>query len=141
MSYSFICAHSNRQRIDTKFVRCEECGESFISQISVSTNKKPKDFEKEAKQSNVLRNFDRNFSNNVEKQYTQPNIKYYTDTNGLNKIHLDLNDTQQSDPPKYAITINGKLSRLDMDTIKDILGTIGAVPIDKKTYEKLISNE
>ena len=135
-NYSEICDHRNVARIDTKFVKCKDCGDSFVSNITTTKNKVAADF---TCTSNCgLKNFDRNFSNNVSTDCKQnPIVNYYADKNGVNLIKLDACNKFGSNPPKYQITLNGESTYLDMSKINEIIKETKAMQIDAETYEEI----
>jgi hypothetical protein len=137
VNYSKVCNHNRLQRINNDFVRCLECGQSMISQSKMLSNKTRQDFTKENK--NIHRNFDRNFSNELEEvddQNSNPLYEYYSDRMMLNKIIVNRQVKCNSQPPKYEIFVNGSKTYLTNEEIRQLLIDVGAFRVD----EGLIKN-
>lgn len=139
MSFSAICSHPQTERIDKNFSRCLRCGQSFVNPTKTMRNKTSQDFTNEYSRS--MRNFDRNFSNQLDETYKpkQPQSlnEYYVDKTGVNKIIVDRNILFNSDPPKYRVNINGQISTLMNQDILQILSDTGAFRIDRDTFNSL----
>jgi hypothetical protein len=130
-SYSRVCDHYRLKRINNNFVRCIDCGESMISQTTITNNKSSKDFSKE--NPSFARNFDRNFTNileEIDNEYQEPIIEYYTDGLHVNKIIVERRRIFQTNPAKYAVKINGNKYYLTNDEIKKVLTDIQAIRIN-----------
>lgn len=129
-SFSRICDHTRLKRINDDFVRCLECGQSFVNQLYLPMNKKLNDFTRE---SNIqFKNFDRNFTNTIDEVdefNSKPINHYYTDKHRINKIIVNWNNQFNSDPPKYQITVNGDKSYLTKNEIKKILRDLRAIRV------------
>ncbi|AGC01802.1 hypothetical protein H012_gp663 [Acanthamoeba polyphaga moumouvirus] len=135
LNYSIICNHSRLERIDNNFVRCLSCGQSLISQKTITNNKRVKDFTKE--NNNFTRNFNRNFSNQLEQLDANsqiPKYEYYTDKFNANLISINKAIQLLSDPPKYEIDVNGSKNYLTQAQINNILKNINAIRIDYNQY-------
>lgn len=138
LAYAKICDHSRLKRLNDNFVRCLKCGQSMISQKTLSTNKSGKDFASENKL--FMRNFDRNFSNvleQVDDESSKPLYEYYTDRLGANKIIVNRLPMFQSDPIKFEVIINGSKNYLTNDDVKKMLVDINAIRIDEDQYRFL----
>ncbi|AGF85492.1 hypothetical protein QJ854_gp290 [Moumouvirus goulette] len=134
-NYSIICNHPRLERIDSNFVRCLSCGQSLISQKTITNNKRVKDFTKE--NNNFTRNFNRNFSNQLEQldAISQiPKYEYYTDKFGANLISINKAIKLLSDPPKYEVNVNNSNNYLTQTQIDTILKNINAINIDYNQY-------
>ena len=130
-NYSRICNHPRLSRIDPNFVRCLACGVTLVSQQNALINKKQKDFSNENK--SFMRNFDRNFSNNIEQTDDQPHLlEYYIDKHKTNVVIVDRTRSFFSDPPKYKTTINGQTSFLFAEQINKLLNDIKAIRVDRR---------
>jgi uncharacterized C2H2 Zn-finger protein len=64
-SYAPLCDHQYLFRVDDNFVRCRQCGLSFVSQKKIPRNKGAHEFIRE--NTTFGKNFDRHFNNIVEK--------------------------------------------------------------------------
>ena len=129
-SYGNLCNHNRFKRVDGNFVRCLDCGQSMISQKILEGNKTRNDFTKENK--SFTRNFDRNFSNELDELdelSTKPIYEYYTDRMDINKIIIDKRPVFSSNPQKYKMTINGSDNYLVQHEIHQMLWDINAIRI------------
>ncbi len=130
-NYSMICGHSRLQRINNNFVRCQDCGQSMISQTNIPVNKTRQDFTKENK--SFIRNFDRNFSNVLEEtdnQQTEPLYEYYTDRMMINVIIVDRRVQFNSDPPKFKVKVNDNRIYLTNGDIMKLLAETNVIRVD-----------
>lgn len=119
--YSRICYHSRSERINDQFIKCFDCGQSFVKPKNEIKNKRCSDFSVEDTQFN--RNYERNFTNNIEApiEYGPAPIEYYTDKNNQNKIIIDRKNNFESDPQKYRVIINNKECILTEDKIQTLI--------------------
>lgn len=129
-NYSAICSHERLSRINDNFVRCLSCGQSLISQVNITGNKSRSDFTNENRA--FTRNFDRNFSNELEEIdniNSTPLYEMYTDMNRINQIIVNRLPLFNSDPPKFEVTVNGEKNYLTNENIQKMLYDIRAVRI------------
>lgn len=139
VNYSKICNHNRLKRINSNFVRCLNCGQSMISQTKMLTNKTRQDFTDENKL--FMRNFNRNFSNELEEvdeKSTKPLYEYYTDNMMINKIIINKKVQFSSDPPKFEVIVNGIKIYLSNDEIKKLLTDANVFRIDEELYKSRI---
>ena len=122
-SFAKICDHRRIKRIDDNYVRCYDCGQSFVNQANTISNKTQHDFVKE--NNYFLKNFDRNFTNVIEQKdhenKEQPINEYYRDSSGHNRIQINRVPVFNSYPHKYEVYINGSKYYLTSEHIKTIL--------------------
>lgn len=138
MTWSIICDHEYVHRINKDFIKCASCGETMVYSKKPLVNKKPIDFiladpsfMKSTKGDKSVSNCADNKSTcNVYNNNSSP-VYYYTDRTGFNAIAVTNGSNK--------ININGKLVTVDPTELKNWLGNIKAVRVDKATYENLLS--
>lgn len=127
-SYSAVCNHERLNRIDSNFVRCLACGQSLISQNQIVKNKTRLDFTRENQ--SFTRNFDRNFSNQIEQVDNEadkaPIYEYYSDPMKMNQIIVNRCPKFSSLPIKFEVNVNGQINYLTKDQIDKMLVDIKA---------------
>jgi hypothetical protein len=137
-NFSKICNHNRLKRINDNFVRCLACGESMISQKTMSTNKTRQEFTSE--NNSFEKNFDRNFNNIIEEQddlSQMERYEYYTDRIMANKIIVNRAPWPHSHDPIFEVTVNNTKSYLKEDEIKKMLADINAIRVDEYVFKKL----
>lgn len=119
--YSKICYHTRSERIDDQFIKCFDCGQSFVKPKTEIKNKRCIDFSSENSQFD--KNYERNFTNNVEAptEYGPAPIEYYIDKTGQNKIIVDRKNQFDSNPQKYRVIINNQDCILTNDKIQTLI--------------------
>lgn len=133
--YSSICDHPRLKRVSNDFVRCLKCGQSIISQKQLATNKSSLDFATE--NSNVIKNFDRNFSNVIEEtdaESTRPQNEYYIDRTRSNYVIVNKQNVLRSQPAKFEVSVNNSKSYLTDNQIRQLLNDISAIRTDKSVF-------
>jgi len=136
-TYSTFCEHRRIGRVDQNFVRCNDCGRSFVDQMSVPSIKKMDDFVKEDQ--SFQRNFNRNFSNEIEEveSYGPPPVEYYVDKNWINRIVIKWERIYGSDPAKYHVSLNGDNTSMTNDQIKQLIQSVRATRISKEQFDQI----
>lgn len=132
-TYAKICNHQRLTRLNDKFVRCLDCGQSMVSHYKMAINKRPKDFANENK--SFVRNFDRNFTNVIEEtdeQTNKPLLEYYVDRNWVNLVIVNRSVQFLSSPAKYEVIINGERAYLDEVKLKKLLADLNAIRVDEE---------
>lgn len=135
-AFGSICVHDRLERIDKNFVRCLRCGESLVSQAQVLPNKTMNEFLAETKA--PLKNFDRNFSNNIEQNLNTNNtplLEYYMDRMKMNRVVVDRRPKFSYDQPKYVVVVNGNSDYLTDDQIYKMLSTTKCFRVDEATFK------
>jgi len=121
--FANLCHHDNVQRVNDDFVYCANCKQMIINKINDNGNKTSKDFA----QNNNHRNFNRNFSNEIQSpNLSYPSsqinngIEYYSDRFNINKIMIDRKSKYYTNPPKYNVIINNEkfvLSNIEINKL------------------------
>lgn len=147
MSFSSLCTHGNMERVDSNFIRCRGCGESFINQKQQTHTDRMAEY---AEQNDFqMYDFDRNFDNKyvpksewemlhgkMKKSKGNASLEYmggyttYTDHDGKTEILVE-NQPQENfnsgARPQYKIRINGEWTSMNGHELKKYLGRVGAV--------------
>jgi len=125
--HSELCYHKRTERIDDQFVKCYDCGHSFVKLKKEIVNKSCLDFTNE--NLSFDRNYYRNFTNIIEEpiEYGPPPIEYYADKNLQNKIIVNRKIVFSADPPKYQVMVNSEPCIMTDDQIKRLLKDTKAI--------------
>lgn len=137
-NYSFICNHDKIKRINSKFIKCLECGETMPNQSKQIQNKTGQDFVRE--NPSFVRNFDRNFNNQLPDDFSskpKKNYDFYVDPTGANRIKINRINNLYSDPPKYEVIVNDQSVYLTNSQIAKMLSDIKAIRVDKYLFKKI----
>lgn len=137
-TYSTFCPHKRVVRVDNNFMRCNDCGRSFVDQLNAPKIKTMEDFVRE--DSSFQRNFNRNFNNEIEQteSYGPVPIEYYVDKNFINRIIVKWERIYGSNPAKYTLTLNGNQSSMTDAQIRELIQNTRAIKISKEQYDQII---
>lgn len=137
------CDHERSKRLDKNFVRCIQCGQSFISQETPHQNKRMGNFVND--NNSFQRNFNRNFNNIIPEieSYAPAPTEYYIDMKWIYYVIIDRTPIYESNPTKYKIEY-GNINSSDKNTntltdtqINELLHKIKAIKIPKEQYDSI----
>jgi hypothetical protein len=145
--FANLCGHNHTKRIDKDFIKCTNCGESFIQTLGFDHDQKMNAYIEENRvfDDQFNRNFDNTFipKQRWEKQYgsvirdrPSESMEYlggyvtYSGKDGRTEILVETESRAQNDPrapPQHKVRLNGQWTTMSTSELKKYLSRVGAV--------------